>query len=136
VGRIVLSVEDDDNAYRMLEIAFGELNVDIELHRAADGEEALSKLRRMEPFAEAPRPDLILLNLNLPKKSGMEVLAAIRSDESLKEIPTVVFSSSALDSDRAKCLALGARDYITKPLSFDGLLQVVKKACSHARAAS
>jgi two-component system, response regulator len=63
-----------------------------------------------------------------------EVLAVIRSDDSLKNIPTVMFSSSALDTDRARCLALGAREFITKPLSFDGLLEAVKAACAHAGA--
>jgi CheY-like chemotaxis protein len=132
VGRIVLSVEDRDDAYRVLEIAFRELNLGIELCRATDGLEALSFLRRIEPFTNAPRPELILLNLNLPKMSGVEVLAAIRSDEALKDIPTVMFSSSALDADRAKCLALGARDFITKPFRFDDLLEAVKAACAHA----
>ena len=110
------------------------INLDVALYRATDGLEALSFLRRIGPFTNAPRPDLILLNLSLPKMSGVEVLAAIRSDDSLKHIPTVMFSSSALDTDRARCLALGAREFITKPLSFDGLLEAVKAACAHAGA--
>lgn len=126
--RVVLSVEDDDAAYFFLEIAFAKLDGDFQLCRVSDGEEALSFLRRGGKYASAPRPDLILLDLNMPRLSGFDVLAAIRDDASLREIPAVVFSSSNEDSDRAKCFALGARSFIPKPYDFEEFIQAIKQA--------
>lgn len=104
----------------------------VELHRAKDGEEALARLRHSDKYPALPRPNLILLNLNLPKKSGMEVLADLRADPELSPIPVVIFTSSSLNVERAKCLALGAVDYITKPNNFDGVVQAVQVACTRA----
>ncbi len=127
---VVLAVEDDDSAYHLLKLAFREANNDAILLRTVDGQQALDFLRRRTPFENAPRPDLVLLNLNLPKLNGIEVLEIIKADALLNEIPVVVFTSSALDEDRARCLALGARDFVTKPLDFERLIVAVK--CAHA----
>ncbi len=132
MGRIALSVEDDDAVYILLQVAFQEVANEFELIRALDGEHALARLRKLHPHENAPRPDLILLDLNLPKMDGSEVLEAIRRDELLNSIPVVIFTSSRLDSDRAKCLALGARDFISKPNDFDSFVESVKAACAHA----
>lgn len=132
---IVLSVEDDPAAYHILQIAFQESGFPVRLYRAKDGEEALLMLHRSGLHALLPRPHLILLNLNLPKKSGIEVLAALQTNPELASIPTVVFTSSSLDSERAKCLALGAVDYVTKPMDFDGVVQAVQSACGRVASA-
>ena len=132
MGRIALSVEDDDSIYTLLQVAFLEVANDFELSRASDGEQALAYLRKLHPYRNVPRPDLILLDLNLPRIDGSEVLAAIRRDERLNSIPVVVFTSSSLDSDRAKCLALGAKDFISKPHDLDSFFESVKAACAHA----
>ena len=132
---IVLSVEDDPAAYHVLRIAFQESGFPVQLYRAVDGEEALALLHGSGPDAPMPRPHLILLNLNLPKKSGLEVLAALQANPKLASIPTVVFTSSSLDSERAKCLALGAVDYVTKPMNFDGVVQAIQSACERVASA-
>lgn len=132
--RTVLSVEDDDAAFHLLEIAFHESQPAIHLIRVSDGEEALAFLARRGAFHDAPRPDLVLLNMNLPKKSGLEVLAEVAATESLRSIPIVVFTSSTLQSERARCLALGAQDFLTKPANFDGLIDAVNSACARASA--
>ena len=124
----VLAVEDDDAAYHLLKLAFEEVNRSLMLKRVVDDRQAMEFLCKLPPFERAERPDLILLNLNLPKMSGLEVLAAIRRDSSLNQIPVVVFTSSALDEDRAHCLALGAREFVTKPVDFDELVSAVKNA--------
>ena len=131
MGLVVLSVEDDDAAFYVIRAAFDELPLSIQLFRAKDGPEALAMLHNQALQRSAlQRPDLILLDLNLPGISGLDVLASIRADQELASIPVVVFSSSFLDQDRKKSFALGAQQYITKPDTFDGVVQALKKACS------
>jgi CheY-like chemotaxis protein len=119
VEKFVLSVEDDDAAHYLLEIAFRELGPAFHLYRVTNGTEAFKFLSHAEPFVDVPRPDLILSDLNLPGMDGIELLAKLQTDIALRTIPVVVISSSCLDSDRAKCLALGAKRFITKNSSFD-----------------
>ncbi len=130
----MLSVEDDDAAFYLLRTAFAESQPAVNLIRVSDGEEALAFLQRRGTFHNAPRPDLVLLNINLPKKSGLEVLAEVAAHESLRSIPIVVFTSSTLQSERARCLALGAQDFLTKPANFDGLIDAVNSVCARASA--
>ena len=125
----VLSVEDDDAVHFLIKTAFQEMGSDFCLYRVINASEALSFLKRNNPFADAPTPHLILSNLNMPGMSGIELLAILRKHDSWKEIPVVVFSSSNLDSDRARCLAEGARQYITKPYDYQDFLSAVKSAC-------
>ncbi len=132
---VVLSVEDDPATFYVLQLAFRECGFPVSLYRASDGEEALTMLQQAGRPARMPRPHLILLNVNLPRKSGLEVLAALRADPALASVPAVVFTSSSLDSERAKCLALGAVDYLTKPSDFDGVLQAVQSVCARAASA-
>ena len=134
MSRVVLSVEDDDAAYYVPEIAFRDLGTNCELRRTKDGIEALRFLRKEGEFGNAPTPDLILLNLNLPGLGGIDVLTEMQHDQELKEIPAVVFSSSRLDSDRANCLALGARHFIAKPSDYKTLLHAITTACSYINA--
>lgn len=124
--RRVLYVEDDDGAYFLLEIALREADPEIQLFRASDGEEALAFLRRSESCKDAPRPDLILLDLNLPKRNGFEVLRNLKTTESLRSIPVIVFTTSSRASDRDNSLALGAQQYVVKPPTLDALMEAVK----------
>jgi CheY-like chemotaxis protein len=128
--KVILSVEDDDAAQLLLELGFGEVGGDFRLYRVADGEQALSFLRRSGQFRDVPRPHLVLLNLNLPRVTGFDVLRAIKDDPVLNDIPAVVFSSSRLDNDKATCLALGARGFITKPTEFQELLNLLHNVCN------
>lgn len=132
VRRIVLSVEDDSSTYHILTMAFEEAAPEIELRRACDGDQALSMLRGPNE-TERLRPDLIMLNLNLPKRTGFELLEEMRKDGLVESIPVVVFSSSSLNSDKARCLALGAKGFFTKPTSFDDLIQTVQSMCGLLR---
>jgi two-component system, chemotaxis family, response regulator Rcp1 len=128
--RVLLYVEDDDAAFLAMQLTLEEAQAAIELHRAADGEQALAFVRRKTSYEQAPRPDLILLDLNLPKRSGMEVLAELKSDESLRSIPVIMFSSSRREVDQDKSLKLGAQEYVTKPSSLEGFAETVKRAFS------
>ncbi len=129
-NRVLLYVEDEDAAVFLLDMAIKEAQIQLEVHRVADGEEALAYLAHAAGYAEEPDPDLILLDLNLPKKNGLEVLAEMQHAEGLRRIPVVVFTSSALASDKKRSMALGARQFITKPPSFEGLVAAVKSAYS------
>ena len=129
--KVLLYVEDEDAAVFLLETALREADIEVELCRVSDGEQALAFLTHSAGFEKVPRPNLILLDLNLPRKNGLEVLAEIFESDSLREIPVIVFTSSSLATDRKRSLALGARHYITKPSTFDGFLDAVRKACSH-----
>lgn len=128
--RVLLYVEDEDAAVFLLETALKEAGIQVQLYRVSDGEQAIAFLQHFGAYEKAPKPDLILLDLNLPRKNGLEVLSEMQSDELLRDIVVIVFTSSALSSDRRKSLALGAREYITKPSSFDGFVEAVKIACS------
>jgi CheY-like chemotaxis protein len=126
---VLLYAEDEDAAVFLLEMALKEANLAITLHRVSDGEEALAFLHHNGAYIRAPKPDMVLLDLNLPRKSGHEVLLAIREDSELRAIPVVIFTSSSAISDRRKSLALGAQMHITKPSSFDGFVDAIREAC-------
>ena len=128
-AKVVLSAEDDPEAFRLLQLAFGEVAGDFRLYQVKDGEQALLFLRRSGNYPDAPRPDLVLLNLNMPRVTGYDVLEVMKDDAALRDIPTVVFSSSGLDRDKALCLALGARDFVTKPMGFDEFVDVLRNTC-------
>lgn len=131
VNRVLLYVEDEDAAAFLLESALQEAGIAVQLYRVSDGEQALSFLNGRVPYNTAPKPDLIVLDLNLPRKNGLEVLAELQQQERLRAIPVVVFTSSSLATDRKASFALGARGYITKPASFDGFVEAVKTAYSY-----
>ncbi len=123
----VLLVEDDPGDELMTREAFAENKVRNQLHVARDGEEALDFLYRRGAHADAPRPDLILLDLNLPKFDGREVLARIKEDEDLRSIPVVVLTTSDAEEDIVRSYRLHANAYVTKPVDFDRFLQVVRQ---------
>ena len=122
----ILLVEDNPGDVRLTLEAFKEGKLRNRLQVARDGEEALAHLRRKGAYAAAVRPDLILLDLNLPKKDGREVLMEIKADNELKRIPVVVLTTSKAEQDILKVYDLHANCYITKPVDLDQFLKVVK----------
>ena len=122
----VLLIENSPADVRLTREALKEEKMRINLHVAADGVEAMQFLRRQGKFAQAVQPDLILLDLNLPKKDGREVLKEIKTDESLKKIPVVILTMSKAEEDVLKTYDLHANCYITKPLDLNQFSKVVK----------
>ena len=121
----VLLVEDSPGDVRLTKDAFREANSSVQLHVAADGVEAMAFLRREDPFMRAPRPDLILLDLNLPRMDGREVLAYIKKDHSLKLIPTVILTTSDAEADIIVSYKLQANCYFSKPVELDVFEKIV-----------
>jgi two-component system, chemotaxis family, response regulator Rcp1 len=122
----VLLVDDNPGDVRLAQEAFREMVGVMTLHVASDGVEALSFLRREGPHANSPRPDLILLDLDMPRMNGPETLAKIRSDASLKLIPVVILTTSAAEADIVKSYELNANLYLTKPVGLDAIAILVK----------
>jgi DNA-binding response OmpR family regulator len=132
-NRVLLYVEDEDAAAFLMEAALKEAGIRVDFFRVDNGEQALEFLRRSGVYAKAPPPDLVLLDLNLPKIDGFQVLEAMRKETKLAGIPVTVFTSSAQLSDRTKALALGANDFITKPANLDEFFLTIENACSQLR---
>jgi len=122
----VLLVEDSPGDVRLTREAFKDAKVHINLHVATDGVEAIAFLLREGKYADAPRPDLILLDLNLPRKDGREVLGEIKGSPALMSIPVVILTTSASDIDILRSYQLHANCYITKPVGLDGFLEVIR----------
>jgi len=122
----VLLVEDSPGDVRLTREAFKDAKVHINLYVVSDGAEAMAFLKREDKHANAPRPDLILLDLNLPKKDGREVLAEIKESPTLRSIPVVILTTSESDEDVLRSYHLHANCYITKPVGLDGFLKVVQ----------
>jgi CheY-like chemotaxis protein len=123
----VLLVEDDPGDVLLTKEAFADNKVKNSLNIVSDGEEAIAYLRRQEPFAEASRPDLVLLDLNLPRKDGREVLKDIKADPELRSIPVVVLTTSEADEDILHSYDLHANAYVTKPVDFDSFIRIVRQ---------
>jgi chemotaxis family two-component system response regulator Rcp1 len=122
----VLLVEDSPGDVRLTREALKDAKVHINMHIASDGIEAMAFLKREGLYARVPRPDLILLDLNLPKKDGREVLEEIKRNPVLKSIPVVILTTSASETDILRSYLLHANCYITKPVDLKGFLDVVK----------
>ena len=122
----VLLVEDSPGDVRLTQEAFRDTNDAVRLHVATDGVEAMAFLRREGANAEAPRPDLILLDLNLPRMDGREVLAIIKADGDLRTIPTVILTTSQAEIDIVKSYQLQANCYLNKPVALDEFDAVVR----------
>jgi two-component system, chemotaxis family, response regulator Rcp1 len=122
----ILLVEDSPGDVRLTQEAFRDANSLIRLHIASDGVEAMAFLRREGAYIHVPRPDLILLDLNLPKMDGREVLAQIKEDDSLKTIPTLILTTSDAEADILKSYQLQANCYLNKPVRFDAFESLVK----------
>ena len=122
----ILLVEDNPGDVRLTQEAFREGKLHTRLHVVSDGEAALELLRQRGAYAAAARPDLILLDLNLPRKDGREVLDEIKRDDALKSIPVVILTTSKAEQDILKVYNLHANCYITKPVDLEQFLGVVK----------
>jgi len=121
----VLLVEDNEADVRLTREALREAGEDVRLSAVGDGEQALAYLRREAGFAEAPRPDLVLLDLNLPRKNGLEVLDELRADERLAAIPVIVLTSSAARADVEAAYTRGANAFVVKPLELDAFMDLI-----------
>ncbi|WP_216914837.1 response regulator [Nocardia noduli] len=123
----ILLVEDDPGDELMTREAFEDNRIGNTLHVAHDGEEALEFLYRQGPHADAPRPDLILLDLNLPKYDGRQVLEKVKSDPDLAHIPVVVLTTSSAEEDILRSYKLHANAYVTKPVDLDQFIAAIKQ---------
>jgi chemotaxis family two-component system response regulator Rcp1 len=122
----ILLVEDNPSDVLLTEIAMRECKIANRLSLTSDGEAALAFLRRQLPYADAPRPDLVLLDLNLPRMDGRELLREIKFDSALRAIPVVVLTTSSAESDVLHSYDLHANAYVTKPLDMEQFVRVVK----------
>jgi CheY-like chemotaxis protein len=123
----VLLVEDDAGDVLMTREAFEHYKIRNTLHVVTDGEQALQFVRREGDFAGAPRPGLIMLDLNLPRRDGLEVLSEIKADPELKLIPVVVLTTSQAEEDIVRSYALHANAYVTKPVDFERFIEVIRQ---------
>jgi CheY-like chemotaxis protein len=123
----VLLVEDDPGDVMMTREAFEHYKIRNTLYVVSDGEQAMQFLRRDGQYADVPKPGLILLDLNLPRRNGLEVLADLKSDEALLSIPVVVLTTSQAEEDIVRSYALHANAYISKPVDFDKFIDVIRQ---------
>ncbi len=122
----ILLVEDNPGDVRLTKEAFKQGRIDNELHTVSDGTEALAFLEQRGEYDDAPRPDLILLDLNLPRRGGEEVLEELKSDDELRSIPVIVLTSSRAEEDVARSYELHANAYLTKPVDPDEFIETVR----------
>lgn len=122
----ILLVEDNPGDVHLIKEAFNAGDAAVTIHVAVDGEQAMQFLRREGPYAAAPRPDLVLLDLKLPRKSGHEVLAEIRYDENLRTIPVIVLTTSRAEKDVLRAYDLNCNCYIVKPVDLEEFTRLVE----------
>ena len=122
----ILLVEDNPGDVRLAREGLSECKIRNNLHVVDDGVKALAFLRRQDGYAKAPRPDIVLLDLNLPRKDGREVLREVKEDENLRTIPVVVLTTSKAEEDILKSYSLHANCYVTKPMGLQQFLDVVR----------
>lgn len=122
----ILLVEDSDADVRLTMAALRKARVANELFRVADGEQAMAFLRRQGEYRDVPLPDLVLLDLNMPRKNGREVLQEMKADKDLRRLPIVVLTTSAEEGDVMAAYEHHVAGYVTKPVSFEGLVDVVR----------
>lgn len=123
----VLLVEDNPSDVYLTQVAFRRSRTESEIHVVEDGIQAMAFLRRELPYANAPRPDLVLLDLNLPRKDGYKVLAEMKADPELCVIPVIVLTTSTAEADIARCYENHANCYIAKPVDFDEFERVIQE---------
>ena len=122
----VMLIEDNPGDVRLTREALKEAHIAVNLHVANDGLEAMQMLRQEGPYGQQPLPDLVLLDLNMPKMDGREVLRLIKTDDKLKHIPVVILTTSGAEKDIAQAYGLHANCYITKPVELDQFMEIVK----------
>jgi CheY-like chemotaxis protein len=123
----VLLVEDDEGDILMTREAFEYYKIQNRLHVVTDGEQALQFLRRAAPYADAPRPGLILLDVNLPRRSGLEVLAELKQDEELLMIPVIMLTTSRAEEDIVRSYSLHANAFVSKPVDFEHFIEAIRQ---------
>jgi CheY-like chemotaxis protein len=123
----VLLVEDDDGDVLMTREAFEYYKIQNRLHVVGDGEQALQFLHRAGPYADAPRPGLILLDVNLPRRSGMEVLEELKQDDELLMIPVIMLTTSQAEEDIVRSYSLHANAFISKPVDFEHFIDAIRQ---------
>ncbi len=123
----ILLIEDNPGDVRLMREALRAAKVATSMHVVDDGEEAMAYLRRRGKYSDAPRPQLVFLDLNLPRKDGREVLAEMKQDEDLKRIPVIVLTTSSADRDVLRAYELHANCYVTKPVELDEFLDAVRR---------
>jgi CheY-like chemotaxis protein len=123
----VLLVEDDDGDALIIQEAFEYYKIRNRLHVVTDGEAALRFVRRQEPYAEAPRPGLILLDVNLPRRDGLAVLAELKADPELLMLPVVMLTSSRAEEDILRSYSLHANAYVSKPVDFEHFIEAIRQ---------
>ncbi len=129
-GHVILLVEDSDEDYYITDRAFKKAGVANHLYRCVDGADALDYIFQRDKYSDptsAPRPNVILLDLNLPKVDGREVLKAIKSNDDLRHIPIIVLTTSIDEKDVKYCYQMGANSYIQKPVSLDRFLEAIRR---------
>jgi len=126
----ILHVEDEDGSACLFRAALDEAGIGLSVYRVSDGEQALAFLHQAGIYQSARRPELVVLDLNMPRVDGWTVLRSVKEDEQLRDIPVVVLSTSHLPEDQARALVLGARRYLVKPIGFFDLVRVVESICA------
>lgn len=123
----ILLLEDEDADAYLVKVALRENKILANLHHVLDGRDGLSFLQQQANYSHVPRPDLILLDLNMPRMNGYEFLATIKNDEQFKSIPVVVLTTSDVESDVLRAYQLGAASYITKPVGIEPFISLIRK---------
>ena len=126
---VILMAEDDDDDFMLVEKAFKKARLDVLLHRVTDGESLLDYLTNRGNYKNVtrfPSPDIILLDLNMPRKDGREALRELKSEEQFQKIPVLVFTTSESDDDIGRSYGLGGNSFIRKPVTFEELVEIVK----------
>lgn len=128
---VVLVVDDNEDHVYLTRLAFGESRLLVELHEVDNGEKCMQFLRRQGPYADAPRPDFVLLDLHMPRMDGYEVLQAVLADPALRTLPVIVLSTSAESSDVERMHALRCSSYIVKPVDFDEFVGMTRQLAEY-----
>lgn len=127
----ILLVEDNDNDAELMRLAFKRAKLVVSVHRAVDGEECMAFLRKQPPFENVPQPDLIFLDLNMPRMDGREVMQEILKDEQLRHLPVIVMTSSDADADVLASYKLRCSSYVVKPIGFENFAQIIRSLSSY-----
>lgn len=122
----ILLVEDNENDVILTRMAFKQAKLAIRLHHVQDGEQCMEFLHKQGQYADVPTPDIILLDLNMPRMDGREVLAAISADENLRHLPVVILTTSSAEQEIFKMYNLRCNSYIIKPVNFDQFVRVIR----------
>lgn len=122
----ILLAEDNDNDVELTKLGFRRARFAVDLHHVGNGEDCLAFLRKQAPYTDAPTPDIVMLDLNMPRMDGIEVLRELGKDEQLKHLVVVVLTSSSADEDVLRSYQLRCSSYLVKPISFEGFAKMIQ----------